>query len=128
MREGWRRYRGFQSFVDAARGVKTVFRTEWNFRIHLVIASLVLIAGLFFHIDWSEWIALTLSIGAVLGAEMCNTAVEYLADAVHPEADRGIGMAKDAAAGGVLVTAIAAAIVGAIVFVPKLWNWLMTIQ
>lgn len=124
MRGGARRYRGMQSFVDAGRGVRTVFRTEWNFRIHFVIAALVVIAGLFFHISSGEWIAVVLSAGLVLLAELFNTALEYLADAVHPEADRGVGMAKDAAAGAVLVAAIAAACTGAIIFFPKAWTWL----
>ena len=88
------------------------------------IPGLVLAAGLSGHgfgIGPGEWIAVVLSAGLVFMAEVFNTALEYLADAVHPEADRGVGMAKDAAAGGVLVAAVAAATVGAIVFLPKIW-------
>lgn len=124
MRTGARRYRGMQSFVDAGRGCMTVLRTEWNFRIHMVMAALVAIAGLFFRIDAGEWLAVVLGAALVSIAEVFNTAIEYLADAVHPEADQGIGMAKDAAAGGVLIAAVAAAVVGAIVFLPKIWAWL----
>lgn len=124
MRDGARRYRGMQSFVDAGRGIATVFRTEWNFRIHFAIATIVTVAGLTFRISAGEWLAVILSAGLVLQAELFNTALEYLADAVHPEADRGVGMAKDAAAGAVLVAAIAAALVGAIIFLPKAWTWL----
>lgn len=124
MRDGARRYRGMQSFVDAGRGIATVFRTEWNFRIHFAIATIVTVAGLTFRISAGEWLAVILSAGLVLLAELFNTALEYLADAVHPEADRGVGMAKDAAAGAVLVAAIAAALVGAIIFLPKAWTWL----
>lgn len=124
MRGGARRYRGMQSFVDAGRGFATVLRTEWNFRIHAAIALLVAGAGFGFGIGRGEWIAVVLSAGLVFMAEVFNTALEYLADAVHPEADRGVGMAKDAAAGGVLVAAVAAATVGAIVFLPKIWAWL----
>jgi diacylglycerol kinase len=118
------RYRGFQSFVDAGRGVRTVLRTEWNFRIHFAIFLLILASGFFFRISAGEWLAIVLSAGLVFTAEVFNTALEYLADAVHPEADRGVGMAKDAAAGGVLIAAVAAALVGAIVFLPKVWMWL----
>ena len=124
MRTGARRYRGMQSFVDAGRGLVTVLRTEWNFRIHAVIALLVTIAGFVFRISEGEWLAVVLSAGLVFMAEVFNTAMEYLADAVHPEADQGVGMAKDAAAGGVLIAAVAAAVVGAIVFLPKVWAWL----
>ena len=113
-----------QSFVDAGRGLVTVLRTEWNFRIHAVVALLITIAGIVFRISEGEWLAVVLSVGLVFMAEVFNTALEYLADAVHPEADRGVGMAKDAAAGGVLIAAVAAAVVGAIVFLPKVWAWL----
>lgn len=122
MRSRGRRYRGIQSFVDAGRGFVTVLRTEWNFRIHAVIAVLMVVTGFVFQISAGEWLAVVLSVGLVFLAEVFNTALEYLADAVHPEADRGVGMAKDAAAGGVLIAAVAAAVVGAIVFLPKLWD------
>jgi len=124
MRSGARRYRGMQSFVNAGRGFVTVLRTEWNFRIHAVVALLVTVAGFVFGISQGEWLAVVLSAGLVFMAEVFNTALEYLADAVHPEVDRGVGMAKDAAAGGVLIAAVAAATVGAIVFLPKIWAWL----
>lgn len=127
MRSGARRYRGMQSFVDAGRGFVTVLRTEWNFRIHAVVALLVTVAGFFFGISEGEWLSVVLSAGLVFMAEVFNTALEYLADAVHPEVDRGVGMAKDAAAGGVLIAAVAAAVVGAIVFLPKVWA-LLTIS
>jgi len=126
MRERAHRYRGMQSFVDAGRGVATVLRTEWNFRIHAVIAVLAAVAGLVFKISAGEWITVVLSAGMVFMAEVFNTALEYLADAVHPEADRGVGMAKDAAAAGVLIAAVAAAVAGAIIFLPKAWAWLTT--
>lgn len=124
MRMSSGRYRGFQSFVDAGRGIFTVFRTEWNFRIHFAIFFLVVVAGLLFEISSGEWLAIILSAGLVFMAEVLNTALEYLCDAVHPESDLGVGMAKDAAAGGVLIAAVAAALVGAIVFLPKIWMWL----
>lgn len=127
MRTGARRYRGLQSFIDAGRGLVTVLRTEWNFRIHAVIALFVTGAGFFFRISSGEWLAVVLSAGLVFMAEVFNTSIEYLADAVHPEVDRGIGMAKDAAAGGVLIAAVAAAVAGAIVFLPKGWAWLTTL-
>ncbi|MEM9282324.1 MAG: diacylglycerol kinase family protein [Verrucomicrobiota bacterium] len=111
-------------FVDAARGIKAVFKTEWNFRIHLSIFLIVVVLGFVFRIEPLEWIAVLLVSGIVLVAEVLNTAIEYLADAVHPEADRGVGRAKDAAAGGVMMASIASVAVGAIVFLPKLWDWI----
>lgn len=122
MKRGAGRYRGWQSFVDAGRGFAAVLRSEWNFRIHLAVAVIVAVAGFAFQISVGEWIALILSVALVFLAEVFNTALEYLADAIHPEADRGVGLAKDAAAGAVLIAAVAAAAVGAIVFLPKLWE------
>ena len=55
-------------------------------------------------------------------SEIMNTAIEYLADALHPEHHPEIGKAKDAAAAAVLISSLAASVVGAIVFIPKLWN------
>ncbi len=121
MKEREGRHRGLQTFRDAWRGIVSVAKTEFNFRIHLL--SLVLVTGLGFFLNASavEWVALILCVGFVLVAEIFNTALEYLADTVHPEADAGIGKAKDASAGAVFVASLAAAIVGAIIFVPKLW-------
>lgn len=61
-----------------------------------------------------------LCIALVITAEALNTAVEELADALHPDEHPGIGRAKDVAAAGVLVAALLAAVVGALVFAPKL--------
>ena len=72
MRSGARRYRGWQSFVDAGRGFVTVLRTEWNFRIHAVIAVLVAVAGFGFRITPGEWLAIVLSAGMVFLAEVFN--------------------------------------------------------
>lgn len=76
--------------------------------------------GLAFRISGGEWALLTLAMGLVWVAEAMNTAVEVLADRVSAERDERIGRAKDLAAGGVLLAAIAAVIVGGFVFVPRL--------
>lgn len=108
---------------DAAKGVRAVFGSERNFRIHVAFAASVVLLGFLLRLAAGEWLALVLAMGAVLAAEVFNTAVEYLADSVHPEMDPGIRRAKDAAAGGVLIASVAAAVVGAIVFLPALWEW-----
>lgn len=71
-------------------------------------------------ISQMEWIAVVIMIGAVLAAEAVNSALEALADFVSPEYSEAIKHTKDLAAGAVLLTAIAAAIVGGIIFFPKL--------
>lgn len=77
--------------------------------------------GFSLKINSLEWIAVILCAGLVLSLELVNTAIEYLADTLHPERAKGIGLAKDAAAGAVFIAALAAACVGVIVFLPKLW-------
>ena len=121
MKERDGRHRGLQTFRDAWRGIVSVAKTEFNFRVHLSCLVLVLVFGWFLKVSSMEWIALTLCVGFVLFSEILNTALEYLADAVHPEVDPGIGKAKDASAGAVFVASLAAGIVGAIIFLPKIW-------
>ena len=74
------RYRGFQSFVDAGRGIRTVFRTEWNFRIHFGIFALILAAGFGFGISFGEWLAIVLSANADPAA-ISRPLVRILSDA-----------------------------------------------
>lgn len=69
-----------------------------------------------------EWIAVTIVIGAVLAAEAVNSSIEALADLVSPEYNEAIKRTKDLAAGAVLWMAIAAAIVGFIIFIPKIMD------
>lgn len=105
-----------KSFVYAFKGIIATIKNERNMRIHIVVAFYVLAAGIITGISNAEWAAVLLCIGIVMMAECINTAIEELCDAVHPEESTGIGFAKDAAAGGVLISALAAAVVGGIVF------------
>ncbi len=107
------------SFVHAWRGLKAAAR-ERNFRLELASAALVLLAGLGLQASAGEWALLLLAIFWVLGMEAMNSAVETLADRVSRERDPLIGRAKDIAAAGVLLAAIGAAMIGLIVFLPKL--------
>ncbi|MDF1740245.1 MAG: diacylglycerol kinase family protein [Verrucomicrobiales bacterium] len=124
MKERDGRHRGLQTFRDAWRGIVSVAKSEFNFRVHLACLVPVIVFGCFFEVSAVEWIALTLCVGFVLFAEILNSALEYLADTVHPEVDPGIGKAKDASAGAVLVASLAAATVAAIIFIPKIWSLL----
>ncbi len=117
-------HRWIKSFVFAWRGIRSVCATELNFRIHLCITGIIVALGFAFGVSLAQWAALILATGLVLTAEALNTAVEYLADALHPEENQKIALAKDAAAAGVLIAAIAAALVGAIVFLPEIWELL----
>lgn len=106
-------------FGYALKGLKVVLRQQ-NFLIHLVIASLVIIAGFYTGVSSREWCILILTISMVLAMETINTAIEKLVDFVSPGFHVQAGMVKDLSAGAVLLTAVGAVIVGLIIFLPKL--------
>lgn len=108
------------SFMNAFAGIRVLLRDEHNVRIHCCAAVLVVAAGFLFGISAGEWIAVVFAIGLVFTAEGLNTAVERLSDQVQPEWDERIRDIKDLAAGSVLFAAIAALVVGLIIFVPKI--------
>jgi diacylglycerol kinase len=108
-----------QSFKHAIRGIRMVLKSERNMQIHLIFVLLVTVFGFLFNISPVEWMFCLLAFGLVMGAEMMNTAVEAIVDLVSPDYHPLAGRAKDIAAGAVLITAIAAAITGLIIFVPK---------
>lgn len=109
-----------KSFVYAFAGIRRLVRSEHNARLHCVAAVLAVVAGLLLEVSAMEWVAVVICIGAVLSAEAVNSALEALADRVSPEYDEAVKAAKDLAAAAVLIMAVAAATVGAIVFIPKI--------
>ncbi len=113
----WARIR---SFGYAGRGILVLVLTQGNALIHLAATVAVITAGFFFKVTAGEWAALVLSMAAVWIAEGLNTAIEALADCITQENDPLIRRAKDVAAGAVLIAAMAAAVVGGIVFGPRL--------
>ena len=111
-----------RSFKFAWKGIMTCAGHEQNITFHLLAALVVVMTGIFFGITRAEWMAVIICIGMVITAELFNSAIERLVDMVSPQWQRIAGEVKDIAAGAVLVTSIAAAIVGLIVFVPYLLN------
>lgn len=109
-----------RSFGYAFNGIRLLITKEHNAWIHCFAAVCVVLAGLLMDISKMEWIACVIVIGAVLAAEAVNSAVEALADFVSPEYSEAIKRTKDLAAGAVLLMAMAAAVVGGIIFFPKL--------
>lgn len=114
----WRK-RG-KSFVYAFAGIKYLIGKEHNAWIHCAATVMVIAAGAILGIDKNEWCLVILCIGMVLAAEGFNTAIEKLTDLASPGYNELAGKAKDVAAGAVLITAIAAATVGLIIFIPKI--------
>jgi diacylglycerol kinase (ATP) len=113
-----------RSFGYAFHGIFLLVTQEANAWIHCFAAVCVIVAGFFFDISVTEWIAVIFAIGMVLAAEAVNSAVEALADRVTQEYDEAIKRTKDLASGAVLILAIAAAIIGCIIFIPKIVLWL----
>lgn len=107
-----------KSFAHAIEGLATALKDQPNFVFQFCAALLVLAFGYYFQITKTEWLIITLTIGFVLTFELTNTAIEEIVDSftdqVHPSAKK----AKDVAAGAVLVSAITAAVVGLMIFLP----------
>lgn len=116
-----------KSFGHALKGLKLLFSSQRNAVIHLLLMFCAIVMGFMFNINNSEWIIIILCSAIVIAAEAFNTALEKMADTIHPDKHDGIGNAKDLAAGSVLITAIAALIVGIIIFLPKLYSWVNSI-
>lgn len=114
-----------KSFQYAFNGIKLLITKEHNAWIHCFAAICVLIAGALLGLSRMEWVAVVIVIGAVLTAEAVNSSIEALADLVSPEYNEAIKRTKDLAAGAVLLMAIAAAIVGLIIFIPKIMDLFM---
>jgi diacylglycerol kinase (ATP) len=109
-----------QSFVHAGRGIALLLAHEPNARLHAAASLAVVGLGAWLGLSAGEWCWISLAIALVWVAEGLNSALEALADALHPERDPSVGRAKDIAAGAVLLAAIAAAVIGALILGPRL--------
>ena len=89
-------------------------------KIHVFMMVLVILFGILLHISLKEWIICIILFGLVIGAELFNTAIEAVVDMISSEKSPQAKLAKDVSAGAVLVFAVASAIVGLIIFVPKI--------
>ena len=108
------------AFVCAARGIKEAIKTEANLKFDIIVAIIIIALGFCFRICMVEWIVCILSIGVMLFAELMNTAVEAVVDLYTREKNIQAGKAKDISAGAVLVLSISVAVIGLIIFVPKI--------
>jgi diacylglycerol kinase len=109
----------------AINGIFLVWRSERNFRIHILFTLLVILFSWYFQLSKLEWILVCFCIGFVLALEMINSAVELLIDHMFPEYHNVAGRIKDILAGSVLIAAISSAIIGMIIFAPKILNMLI---
>lgn len=108
-----------KSFIYAFRGIILLFKHQHNAWIHLIAIAATLGLGWYTKLDKIEWIIVFLCYGTVLAAETFNSSIEELANKVELKNDPQIRNTKDLAAGAVLITALMAAIIGGIIFIPK---------
>lgn len=117
----WKQFnRSLKSFLFAWKGLKSAFVTQVNFKIQLIIGCLAVVLAFFLEFNRIEWIILIFTATAVLITELINTVVETIADYLFPGFHETAGMIKNISAAAVLVSAIAAIIVGLMLFLPKI--------
>lgn len=108
------------SFKYAMQGFISSFQTERNMKIHIFIMLCVVILGFYLKISETEWMLCILSIAVVIAGELFNTAIETVVDMVMPYKNEKAKLAKDVAAAAVLVLAVGAALIGIMIFIPKI--------
>jgi diacylglycerol kinase (ATP) len=117
-------YKCIRSFGYAFNGIGYLIKNENNIRYQLAVGVVTVSLGIYMEVSYFEWLILITMIGLVLMAEAFNTAIEKLCDIVHPDHHAQIGMVKDIAAGAVLLIAIAAVILGIVIFGSKLLEYI----
>ena len=110
-----------KSFTHAFNGLRIVFSEEHNAIIHLFAAVIAVILGFILGITSMEWVVIVFAIALVISMEIINSSIENIADFISPERNEMIKKIKDLSAAAVLVSAMAALIVGLIIFLPKIF-------
>ena len=109
-----------RSVSHALSGIRLMLRSQHNAWVHAAVTVAVLATSFILEISRAEWCAIVIAIASVWTAEALNTAFEFLCDVASPEFHPAVKNAKDVAAGAVLITAVGAAVVGLLVFLPRL--------
>jgi diacylglycerol kinase (ATP) len=115
------------SFGYAFQGIGYAWSTQRHLRVHAGVAALAVLLGLALRISATDWAVLCLTIATVLSLELLNTVVEAVVDLASPNYHPLAKVAKDVAAGAVLVAACGGVAVGAFLFVPRIWSLLTQI-
>ena len=116
------------SFKYALQGIKSAYKTEQNLLFHTIVAILVVILGIVIDLSYIELSVVFLVIGLVITAEMINTSIENAIDMAMPSIHPLAKASKDIASGAVLFSAIIAIIVGSLIYIPKLIEFIKTIS
>ena len=107
------------TFGNALEGIEYCFNSEINFKFHLIAAVAVLLGSYILELSMIEIVICLLLIGLVMAFELMNTVIEIVVDMVEPRENPLAKIAKDAASGAVLFMAATAAVIGLIIFLPK---------
>ena len=125
----WKNRDLITSLEFAFTGILTAIKEERNMRKHAVTALIVILAGFVFGVSRIEWLFLLLSIFLVIAFEILTLAIENVVDlASHYHFDMLAKKAKDMAAGAVLVVSVLAALIGLLIFIPRIWDTLFMIM
>jgi diacylglycerol kinase len=116
------------TFKNARKGVRLTLKSERNLRVHLFTAVLVIITALVLKFSIIKICIILLTISAVISAEMFNSAIEFSLDAIfHNKYSKMVGMAKDIAAGAVMIVTVCAVLIGVLLFVPPVYKILTSL-
>ncbi|MEZ4796567.1 MAG: diacylglycerol kinase family protein [Flavobacteriaceae bacterium] len=110
-----------KSIGYAFKGAYHLISREASVKVQFVIGIIMTIVGYFVGLSTTEWIIQILVITLIMALEGVNTAIEEVADFIHPDFHKKIGLIKDISAGAVFIFAIAAVIVGLIIYIPKIF-------
>jgi len=111
------------SFKFAISGLIQIFKNQQNFRFHIFIFILIIIAGFYWQINKIEWSLIFLTSALVIIAEIFNTVIEDMLNFLHPDESNYVAIIKDIAAAAVLVASIFAVIIGGIIFAPYIFKF-----
>lgn len=111
-----------KTFEHALRGIAHALRTEKNLQIHMMLLMVVVILAFVLTCSPVEWALLLLCFSSVISLELMNTSIEKLCDKIESKHDEHIKLTKDIAASAVLFASLCSAIIGCIIFLPKLLN------
>lgn len=109
------------SFKNAFEGIAEAIKKETNIKIHLLVSFLVILLGIILNLAPGDWVKVIILIGFVISLELTNTAIEVVVDSFTSEEHPGAKLAKDVAAGAVLVAAVTSAVAGLLIFLPYIY-------
>lgn len=110
-----------KSVLYACKGAVYLLKKESSIRVQFTIALFLSLLGFYYNISRTEWMVQLLCISMVMGIEGLNTALEEMANFIHPEKNNKIGLIKDIAAGSVFIVSVFSIIIGLIIYIPKIF-------